>query len=404
MPLTPTGVTNAKPRDKAYKLSDGGGLHLLIQPNGSKLWRLAYRFEGKSKTLSIGPFDLFGVADARRARDQAKIHLAQGIDPATVMTKRKAATLEVPAERTFKDTAKEFHEIWKSGKNDDHVLRVWSRLERDAFPEIGDMPLIQVQPIDIVRMVRKVEDRGALDVSRRLKQKCGEVFGYAIAMGYATNDPTSHVNKALRPKPKPEHMPRVPLREMPELLRAIDGYRLSEIARLGLQFTLLTATRTGEVRGATWSEIDREGNLWRIPAARMKMGREHIVPLSRQTLALLKEIETHKRGEYLFPGPRRPQMNTNALINALYDLKFRGRQSVHGFRSLFSTFMNESGKFHPDAVEMQLAHNDNDEIRSAYNSAEYLPQRITMMQFWADALDEMRGIKATDDFDELLIQ
>lgn len=410
MPLTNIEVKNAETRNKPYKLADGGGLHLLIPTSGPKTWRLAYRYEGKAKTMTIGKYPDVGLADARKARDVAKGHLANGLDPADVNKEKKAAAQAAAKAKltgpTFKDVAVEFHQIWKSGKNKAHVERVWGRLERDAFPEIGDKPLTAIQPMDIVAMIRKVEERGAIDVSRRLKQKCGEVFGYGIAMGYTTNDPTAHVNKALRPKPKVEHMPRVPLKDMPQLLRAIDSYRVSDIARLGLQFTLLTATRTGEVRGATWSEF--EDDLWRIPGSRMKMGREHLVPLSRQTLALLEEIKEHKRGDFLFPGPRRSQINSNFMINALYDLGMRGVQSVHGLRALFSTYLNESGRFRKEWVELQLAHADEDEIRSAYNAAENLPQRAEMMQWWADELDRMRGIKAAvetgDDFDELLTQ
>lgn len=406
MALTNLQVKNAKTQDKPYSLTDGGGLQLLIPLRGPKTWRFAYRFEGRQKTMTIGKYPDVSLTDARTARDVAKGHLANGVDPADVNKEKKAASKPKATGPTFKDVAIEFHDIWKSGKNKAHIERVWGRLERDAFPEIGDKPLTAIQPMDIVAMIRKVEERGAIDVSRRLKQKCGEVFGYGIAMGYTTNDPTSHVNKALRPKPKVEHMPRVALKDIPKLLHAIDGYRVSDITRLGMQFTLLTATRTGEVRGATWSEI--EGDLWRIPGSRMKMGREHLVPLSRQTQALLKEIKKHGRGDYLFPGPRRSQINSNFMINGLYDLGFRGVQSIHGFRSLFSTYLNETGKFQRDWVEIQLAHSDSDEIRSAYNSAEYLPQRVEMMQFWADELDRMRGVQAPaaagDDFDELLTQ
>jgi len=403
MPLTDMQMRKAETRDKPYTLSDGGGLRALVSTSGSKTWQFLYRFDGQQRTLVLGKYPDMPLAKARTARDVAKGLIANGTDPAGGIGKPSKRKLDA-GERTFRQVAEEFHQIWQSGKNKAHIDRVWARLERDAFPLIGDRPLTDIKPAEIVAMIRLVEDRGALDVSRRLKQKCGEVFGYAIAMGYAESDPTARVNKALRPKPKVEHMPRVPVKDMPKLLRAIDGYRISDMARLGMQYTLLTATRTGEVREAQWSEI--EGDIWRIPGSRMKMGREHIVPLSRQTLELLKEIETHKRNEYLFPGPRRPMMNSNFMINALYDLDMRGVQTVHGFRSLFSTYLNESGQFNRDWIELQLAHAEEDEIRASYNAAEYLPQRVKMMQWWADELDRMRGkpvaSENADDFDELL--
>jgi integrase len=347
----------------------------------------------------LGAYPAVQVSKARAARDAARAQLELGIDPMEAKKEQAA-----PTTKTFKQVAEEFHEIWKSGKNEEHIKRVWSRLERDAFPAIGSQLLTNIKPADIIAMVRKVEDRGAMDVSRRLKQKCGEVYGYAIAMGYTESDPTARVNKALRPKPKVQHMPMVALSEMPKLLAAIDGYQLNTVVRLALQFCLLTGTRTAEVREAQWSEIDLKARMWRVPAARMKMEREHLVPLSRQTIALLKEIATHRRGIYLFPGARRPVMNTNAMIFALYDLELRGEQTVHGFRRLFSTTLNESGRFKKDWIEMQLAHGEEDDVRGAYNAALYLDHRVPMMQWWADQLDAQRRPAAPeDDFDDLML-
>lgn len=388
MALTETECRNAKPRSKPYKLTDGKGMHLLVQANGSRLWRLAYRFDGKQKTLAIGRYPALSIRAARAARDAARAELDAGVDPMAV----KPLT---EAQRTFEIVATEFHEIWKADKVKEHVTRVWTRMHQYAFPEIGHRPLVDIKPGEIIAMVRKMEALGFIDASRRLKQKCSEVFGYAIAMGYAEVDPTARVNKALRPRPAVEHMPMVPLKDLPKLVAAISDYQGNAVVRLALKFCLLTATRTGEIRGAEWSEIDLKAKVWRIPAARMKMGREHLVPLSRQALAVLKEAAVHRRGKYVFPGVRRPAIHPSAMLVALYELGLTGQQTVHGFRRLFSTVLNESGKFRGEWVERQLAHDEKSEIRAAYNAAEYLESRAAMMQWWADYLER-------DDFDALM--
>lgn len=376
MKLKVTMIRNAAPREKAYRMADGRGLSLLIQPTGSKLWQWVYRNDiGKQCRLSLGAFPEVTLDEARNV----------------VLAKRKVVRLGLdepaaaPRCKTFREAAREQNNVWEIGKNTEHVLRVWNRLQKDAMPDLGDRLLTDIMPADVVAVVRKVEERGALDVARRLKQKIGEVFGFSIAMGYCTIDPTAHVNRVLKPKPAVEHMARIPLAQMPQLIAALDTHP-NLMARLGLRLTLLTACRSKEIREARWSEIN--GNDWVIPAERMKMGRPHHVPLSAEALEVVEQLRKFKRNDYLFPGPRRAVVNTNFLINALYDIGggFRGRQTIHGFRGLFSTWANEN-EWNRDVVERCLAHVDENKVRSAYNAAELIPQRTKLMTAWADQIN-----------------
>lgn len=374
MKLDTMKCRNAKPAERAYRLADGNGLSLLVTPTGSKLWQWFHRVDGKAKTASLGPFPEVGLKEARDAvlRERAKVRNPDMAIPITVPT--------------FAAVAKEHFDVWKVNKVPAHVERVWARLEQDALPEIGHLALDAINPATVVAMIRKVEDRGAMDVSKRLRQKVSEVFGYAIAMGYCTTDPSARVSVVLKPRPKVQHMPKVGVEELPALIRAIDGYPFP-VVRLAVLWTLLTAARTSETREARWSEIG--DGVWRIPAERMKMGRDHVVPLSSQALQLLEELKQHRRGEYLFPGPRRPTINQNAMLHLLYDTGFRDRQTIHGFRGLFSTVLNEQG-FNRDWIEVSLAHSD-DTVRGAYNAAAYLSQRAEMLQRWANRIDEWRS-------------
>lgn len=376
MKLKTDDVKAAQPRDKSYRLADGAGLSLLVMPNGSKYWQWIFKEAGKTKTVSIGPFPEVNLKGARDA-------------VFTGRAKRRMGDQPTPQRQiTFQELFREHLAVWETGKVARHIDIVRRRIEQDALPEIGHLALNEIKPATVIAMIRKVEERGALDVSRRLRQKVSEIFGYGIAMGYCDADPAARVGVALRPRPRVEHMAKVDVADVPALLRAIDRYQFP-VVRLALKWTILTAARTAETREARWSEI-RDG-VWVIPAERMKMSREHRVPLSRQALAVLRELEGHRRGDYLFPGPRRPTINANALIYALYDLengRWRGKQTVHGFRGLFSTVLNEQG-FNRDWIEMALAHSD-DSVRGAYNAALYLDQRKSMLQWWSDRLDEWR--------------
>jgi integrase len=407
MPLTELEAKYARRRDRSYKLADGGGLFLLVQPNGSKLWRLKYRYGGKEKLLSFGAYPTLGIAAAREKRDAAKSMLAEGKDPG-----QNRSEMNPEKGETFLIVAQRWHANRASALDPAHAQRVWSRLERDVFPEFGAKLMHEITPPDVLAMVRKIEARGALDISRRAKQGVGQIFQFAIACGLASTDPTAHLRGALKPRPRVRHMSRLPLGELPTFLRKLRAYgeqgdRRSSTTRDALIFALLTWVRSKELRLAVRSEFeDLHGKapLWRIPGERMKMGREHLVPLSAQATEIAKRMIGASTGDYLFPGltPEKP-LSENTMIYALYRLGYHSRQTVHGFRSLASTWANEQlvefgepamwiRKYHKDWVEMQLAHSEENEVRGAYNAAEYMVPRRRMMQDWADFLGDQKDV------------
>lgn len=395
MALKELEVRFAKPQQKSFKLSDGGGLYILIQPNGSKLWQMKYRFQGKERTLSFGKYPGVGLAAAREKRAAAKAKLADGIDP---RVKAETQSARSPDAQTFEAVARAWHVNREAGLDPAHAQRVLARMERDAFPAIGGLAITAIKAPEILAMIRVVEARGALDISRRLKQGVSQVFRFAIANGWAESDPTIHLLGALKPKLRVNHMARVPLTELPDLVRAIAGYdgdetpRRREITRKALLFTLLTWTRTKEARFAAWSEIeglDSPNPLWRLPPERMKMGREHLIPLSRQAVDLLRDLRKLSTGEFLFPGTKlNAPISENTMIYACYRMGYRGRQTVHGFRGLASTWANEAERYKSDWIEMALAHADDDDVRGAYNSALYLTPRRRMLQDWAETISK----------------
>jgi integrase len=394
MPLKELEVKYASRRQRPYKLSDGGGLHLLVQPKGSKLWRLKYRVGGKEKLLSFGKYPEVTLAIARAKREEAKALLVEGKDPAKELATKK----KPPPPKTFEPIARAWHANRVEGLDPAHAARVISRMERDVFPIIGDRPIGEITAPEILDMIRLVEARGALDVSRRLKQGVSQVFRFAIASGWVTVDPTLGLNDALKPKPPVKHMAHVPLTEFPELVQAIMAYdgedapRRREITRDALLFTLLTWVRTSETRLATWDEFENlEGTepLWRLSPERMKMDREHLVPLSRQVVELLRRRRRATNGDYVFPGAKHGKpISENTMIYACYRMGYLGRQTVHGFRGLGSTWANEAERYKPDWIETALAHEDENEVRGAYNRALYLTPRRRMLQSWADMIEK----------------
>jgi integrase len=408
MPLTENQAKNAKPLERAYKLADSEGLFLLVQPNGAKLWRMKYRFAGKEKLLSFGAYPALGIAAAREKRRAAKAVLAEGKDP--MLTKGQATS---EGGDTFFAVANRWHENRKTALDPAHADRVWSRMERDVFPHIGQRPIREITAPEVLEMIRRIESRGALDISRRAKQGVGQVFQFAIACGLASTDPTANLRGALKPRPRVKHMSRLPLVELPTFIEKVrdyqeEGDRRSAITRDAVMFALLTWVRTKELRLAVKSEFeDLHGKnpLWRIPAARMKMGREHLVPLSAQAAQIASTMMSRATGEYLFPGVSADKpLSENTMIYALYRLGYHSRQTVHGFRGLASTWANEQlvefgkpaiwiRKYHEDWVEMQLAHSEKNDVRGAYNAAEYLVPRRRMMQDWADFLDGSKVVQ-----------
>ena len=395
MPLTELEVKYAAKRGKPYKLADGGGLHVLVQPNGSKLWRMKYRFAGKEKLLSFGQYPHVSLTAARARRHEARELLALGKDPAQVLRQVK----DEAGARTFEIVARQWHARRVDSLNPFHAKRLLARLERDAFPAIGSSLIADVKAPEILQAIKAVEARGALDVSRRVLQSIGQIFRYAIAEGFVEHDPSAHLTGALKARPKVRHMARLPLRQLPELVHAIQNYdgeedpRRREITREAMLFTLLTWCRTSETRFAAWTEFeDLDGNtpLWRIPGERMKMDREHIVPLSAQAVALLRRrMRADNHENLVFPGikPGKP-ISQNTMIYACYRMGYRGRQTVHGFRGMASTWANEQEIYNPDWIEMALAHSEDDDIRGAYNSALYLTPRRRMLQHWADTVSQ----------------
>ncbi len=385
MPLKELEVRYASRRSKDYKLGDGGGLYLLVRPTGSRLWRMKYRFDGKEKLLSFGRYPEVTLAEARLRRSEAKLALARGEDPGP-----KALSPVT----SFEAAARAWHGNRASGLEPGHAARILSRLERDVFSSLGQRDLKDITAGDVLAMLRAVEARGALDVSRRLRQHVSQVYLFAIPQGWATHDPAAGLATLLRPKPRVRHMARVGAGELPALVRAIDAYdgdenpRRRAVTRDALLFTLLTWARTNETRYATWDEfegLDGLDPIWRVPAERMKMGREHIVPLSRQAVALLDSVRVYSRGAYVFAGDK-PELpiSQNTMIYGCYRMGYRGRQTVHGFRGLASTWANEAESYRPDWIEVALAHADRDDVRGAYNSALYLTPRRRMLQAWAD--------------------
>lgn len=392
MTLTVTAIRNAKPAAKPVRLFDEKGLYLEVAPNGGKWWRFKYRFAGKEKRLSLGVFPDVGLAEARERRDTARKQIASGIDPSMHRRLTRAMQIERSA-NTFEAVGREwyakFSPKWARGHGD----KIIRRLERDIFPWIGARPVAEISAPELLTVLRRIEARGAIETAHRAKQNCGQVFRYAIATGRAERDPAADLKGALPPAAKSHLAGISDPKLVGELLRAIDGYRGAFITRCALQLAPLVFVRPGELRKAEWAEINLKTAEWRIPAARMKSRAPHIVPLSRQAVAILREISPLTgRGRYVFPGLRsheRP-MSENTVNAALRRLGY-GREEMtgHGFRSMASTLLNEHG-WHRDAIERQLAHGERDAVRAAYNYAEHLPERRKMMQAWADYLDRLR--------------
>lgn len=393
MPLTDAICRNAKGREKPYKLSDGGGLRLVVTPAGAKHWRLAYRFGGKEKTLSFGSYPAVKLTEARDRRDDAKRLLRESIDPSAAKRELKRVAHRTTV-KTFEAIAREWHENEKGAWVQAHADRVLSRLEHDVFPQFGSAAIDEIEAPDILAMIRLVEARGALDVSKRIRQSVGAVFRFAIATGRAKRDPSGDLRGALKPTPKARHHASLKETQLPGFLKKLDAYDGEARTRLAINLTLLTMLRTNEVRFGRWDELeglDGEKPLWRIPAERMKARREHLVPLAPQVVAILKSVKAQAANSPLmFPTPgKEGVMSQNTMIFALYRMGYHSRLTIHGFRRTASTILNEHG-FNRDWIERQLAHSEQDEIRAAYNAAEWLPGRRDMMVWWADRLDAMR--------------
>ena len=385
--LIDSQIRNVKPGVRPRKLADARGLYLHVMPSGGRYWRFDYSFNDKRRTMAFGVYPDVSLALARTRLQEARQRLAVGVDP---LAERRATGL------TFEAVAREWHRRWKPGRSVRHAAQVLKRLEADVFPEIGSRVVSKLAASDFRDVALKVEKRGALDIAQRLLQNCGQVMRYAVVHDLAAHNPVAGVKPSdiLKPRRK-RNYPRVTAAELPDLLRAIDGYVGGEHTRLALQLMSLTFVRTSELIGARWSEFDLPGCRWIIPAERMKMKTPHIVPLSRQAMAVIERLQAISFDrELVFPGdvdPAKP-MSNNTLLFALYRLGYRTRMTGHGFRGVASTLLHEEGWPHAH-IELQLAHQERDETSAAYNHALYLKQRTRMMQAWADHLDKLRQKK-----------
>jgi integrase len=388
MPLTDTGVRNAKPKAKPYKLADERGMFLLVSPGGAKWWRLKYRFNGKEKLLSLGVYPDVGLKDAREKRDAARKLIAARIDPSANRKIQNSARIE-RAENSFEAIAREWYAKHSPKWAESHASKVLTRLEKDVFPWIGGQPIAEIAAPELLATLRRIESRGAIETAHRAHQTCGQVFRYAVATGRATRDPSGDLRGALQPVISTHHASITDPKEIGALLRAIATYSGEFATKCAIRLAPLVFLRPGELRGAEWAEIDLEKLEWRIPKERMKSRVPHVVPLSTQAVAILAELKPLTGdGRLVFPGVRsreRP-MSENTVNAALRRLGYTSEQMTgHGFRSMASTLLNEHG-WNRDAIERQLAHGERDAVRAAYNYAEFLPERRKMMQWWADHL------------------
>jgi integrase len=387
-PLTDTAIRNAKAKEKACKLFDAGGLYLLVKPSGSRLWRMKYRIDGREKLISFGQYPNIPLKLARERRDEARKLLAQRVDPSAKRKAERAAQAD-----TFEAIAREYLELKARSLDARTRERKLSRLEALAFPWLGKQPIATIGAPQLLAVLRRIEERGKHETAHRVRAECGAVFRYAIATGRAERDPSADLRGALAPVVVRNHPAITEPTKIGELMRAIHGYEGHPTTEYALKLLPLVFVRPSELRCAEWSEFDLDGAEWRIPASRMKMREQHIVPLSRQAIALLRELQpVTGSGRYVFPSLRtgeRPISN-NTLNAALRRLGYTGDEMVsHGFRSMASTCLNEQG-WNPDLIELQLAHAERNQVRSAYNRAQRLGDRRKMMEAWADYLDGLR--------------
>ena len=392
MKLTLTAIKNFKPKEKRYKRADGGGLHLAIYPTGSKLWRYSYRFLGKGKTLSIGMFPDVSLKQARLIHSEARKMLSEGLDPCYEKKVRKTFK-QMQKNNTFKEVALEWLEKQKQTWSKTHYDHMKGRLNRYVFGLIGDKSIANINAPELLVLLQSIENLGYNETAHRVYSICVQVFRYAIATGRAEYNPAADLKGALAPVHAINFAALTDPIKVGGLLRAIDEYTGDEMTRCALKLAPLVFVRPKELRMAEWSDINLHRKQWIIPASKMKMKNEHIVPLADQAIEILKTLYLFTgKGKYIFASMRnrdRP-MSNNTVNAALRRMGFsREEMTGHGFRAMASTLLNEQG-FNHDWIELQLAHTDNNKIRAAYNRAKYLPQRIIMMQQWADYLDQLR--------------
>jgi integrase len=393
MPLTDARIRAARATERPYRLADAGGLYMQVTPAGGRLWRLKYRWAGREKLLALGQYPAVTLVAARAGRDEAKRLIAAGVDPGAERRAEKVRRRQVAA-HTFRGVAEAWLATRAPGWRDSHAEKVRGRLANYINPEFGARPVGTITGPEVVDWAQAMLRRTSADTTRRCLQVVGQVFRYAVRAHLASTDPSYRVAEILPPKSRAHFAAITDPDEIGELLRAIDGYRGTFVVASALRLAPLVFVRPGELRGARWREFDLEAGDWRIPADRMKAGRDHWVPLARQAVDILRRLRplTGHR-DLVFPsirGPRRP-ISENTLTGALRALGYdAARMQVHGFRTMASTRLHEQGLASP-LIEAQLAHGDPDEVRAAYNRAQWRDDRRAMMQAWADYLDERRA-------------
>lgn len=402
MSLTDLAIRKAKPginpkgepTSRPYKMGDTGGLYLEVSPAGGKWWRLKYRFDGKEKRLALGTFPDTGLAHARAKRDEARKLLAADIDPGVHRRAIKASRIERAA-NSFEVIAREWFAKQKPVWVEAHADRIMLRLENDIFPWIGARPIAEITARELLVTLNRIVERGAVESGHRVLQNCGQIFRYAIVTERAPRNPASDLRGALPPV-KPTHRAAITdPKRISELLRAMDDYQGSFITRCALRLAPHVFLRPGELRQAEWAEFDLDAALWNIPAEKMKMRESHLVPLSQQAVAILREIHPlTSHGRYVFPGARTPKrpMSNNAVLAALRRMGFpKEEMSGHGFRAMARTVLDEVLQIRPDFIEHQLAHAVKDPNGRAYNRTAHLRERVQMMQKWSDYLDHLKA-------------
>ena len=392
MKLTNTACINAKPKEKPYKLADGGGMYLEITPSGGKLWRLKYRFGGKEKLLSLGKYPQTTLAEARIKREELKKLLANGTDPSDHRKQQKQEQT-LSSANNFEAVAREWHENHKATWSDNHTKTVLQRLEADIFPALGYRPINSINAPDLLAVVRKIEERGAHDVAKRAVQVCGQIFRYGIVTGRNDRNPAADLRGALKAAPK-GHYASIEPDDIPDFLEALNKNeaRLYRETTLAIKLLMLTFVRTSELIEAKWSEFDMEKALWSIPAKRMKMKRPHIVPLAKQAIKILEELKTlGGSSEWILPSQfgSRKHMSNNTILKALERLGYKGRMTGHGFRALAMTTIKERLGYLHEIVDRQLAHAPRTTNDKAYDRTKFIEDRTKMMQEWADYLDAL---------------
>lgn len=396
--LSDTKIRSAKPQAKPYKLYDSDGLFIIVHPTGGRWWRVRYHWRAKEQLLSLGTYPGIDLATARKRRDAVRELVARGVNPSADRQQKRTADRESAA-HTYEAVSKQWLELTAKGREwtDDHIERVLRRQEVHTWPWLRNKPVSEVTEGDVRACLKRVVDKGLLDTAHRLRADCDSIFAYAKKWRFTTHNPVEDLRDSdTLPKMRVQHNAAIKdPRALGALLRALDTYPGGFVVKCALKLQALVFVRPGELRLAHWEEFDLDGGEWRIPAERMKMRDQHIVPLAHQAISILRELHplTGPDG-YVFPQARNPSrpISNNTLGAALRTLGFTSdQQSAHGFRSTASTLLNESGRWHPDAIERQLAHGERNKVRSAYNSAQHLPERRRMMQVWADYLDGLRA-------------